>query len=124
MSADGDFAAGSTTSSGRWPARSSQRRRVEPPVVLHRLLARINAYLVRWIRNKYRRYDKTRAAHRKFAQITSGYPTSSGTGAGSRPPGEQGYKSPVAGDCHAGICGSRRAKLPPATRPWPDGRAR
>jgi RNA-directed DNA polymerase len=38
------------------------------------LLARINAYLVRWIRNKYRRYDKTRAARRKFAEITSGYP--------------------------------------------------
>jgi hypothetical protein len=29
---------------------------------------------VRWIRNKYRRYDKTRAARRKFAEITSGYP--------------------------------------------------
>src|SRR3954452_20479775 len=33
------------------------------PSVLYRLLARINAYLVRWIRNKYRRYDATRAAH-------------------------------------------------------------
>jgi RNA-directed DNA polymerase len=30
--------------------------------------------MVRWIRNKYRRYDKTRAARRKFAEITSGYP--------------------------------------------------
>jgi RNA-directed DNA polymerase len=30
------------------------------PSALYRLLARINAYLVRWIRNKYRRYDKTR----------------------------------------------------------------
>jgi RNA-directed DNA polymerase len=44
------------------------------PSVLYRLLARINAYLVRWIRNKYRRYDATRAARRKFAEITSGYP--------------------------------------------------
>lgn len=44
------------------------------PSALYRLLARINAYLVRWIRNKYRRYDKTRAARRKFAEITSGYP--------------------------------------------------
>jgi hypothetical protein len=26
----------------------------------------------------------------------------------------------VTGDCHAGICGSRRVKLPPATRPWVD----
>jgi RNA-directed DNA polymerase len=41
------------------------------PSALYRLPARINAYLVRWIRNKYRRYDKTRAARRKFAEITS-----------------------------------------------------
>jgi periplasmic divalent cation tolerance protein len=26
----------------------------------------------------------------------------------------------VTGDCHAGICGSRRVKLPPATRPCED----
>jgi RNA-directed DNA polymerase len=44
------------------------------PSALYRLLARINAYLVRWIRNKYRRYDKTRAARRKFAEVTSEYP--------------------------------------------------
>jgi hypothetical protein len=30
--------------------------------------------------------------------------------------GDQNDKSPVTGDCHAGICGSRRVKLPPATR--------
>jgi RNA-directed DNA polymerase len=34
---------------------------------LSALLARINAYLVRWIGNKYRRLDRTRAAHRKLA---------------------------------------------------------
>ncbi len=44
------------------------------PSALYPLLARINAYLVRWIRNKYRRYDATRAARRKLAEITSGYP--------------------------------------------------
>jgi RNA-directed DNA polymerase len=44
------------------------------PSALYRLLARINAYLVRWIRNKYRRYDATRAARRKLTEITSGYP--------------------------------------------------
>ena len=38
------------------------------------VLARINAYLVRSIRNKYRRYDPTRAARRTLAEITSGYP--------------------------------------------------
>jgi len=36
------------------------------PSLLYPLLARINAYLVRWIRNKYRRYDSTRQAHRKL----------------------------------------------------------
>jgi RNA-directed DNA polymerase len=44
------------------------------PSALYRLLARINAYLVRWIRNKYRRYDATRAARRKLTEITHGYP--------------------------------------------------
>jgi RNA-directed DNA polymerase len=44
------------------------------PSALYRLLARINAYLVRWIRNKYRRYDATRAARAKLAEITDRYP--------------------------------------------------
>ena len=44
------------------------------PSALYPLLARINAYLVRWIRNKYRRYDATRAARAKLAEATSGYP--------------------------------------------------
>jgi len=44
------------------------------PVAAVSLLARINAYLVRWIRNKYRRYDSTRQAHRKLGEITLGYP--------------------------------------------------
>jgi RNA-directed DNA polymerase len=44
------------------------------PSTLYPLLARINAYLVRWIRNKYRRYDATRAARRKLTEITLGYP--------------------------------------------------
>jgi len=44
------------------------------PSLLYPLLARINAYLVRWIRNKYRRYDSTRQAHRKLGEITLGYP--------------------------------------------------
>jgi RNA-directed DNA polymerase len=44
------------------------------PSTLYPLLARINAYLVRWIRNKYRRYDATRAARHKLTEITLGYP--------------------------------------------------
>jgi len=38
------------------------------------VLARINAYLVRWIRNKYRRLDRTRAAHARLAELAAGQP--------------------------------------------------
>lgn len=38
---------------------------------------------------------------------------SSGIGSGSPPRGEEVEKSPEAGDCHAGICWSRRVKFPP-----------
>lgn len=38
------------------------------------LLARINAYLVRWIRKKYRRLHGNKIAHRKLAEITQRYP--------------------------------------------------
>jgi hypothetical protein len=31
-------------------------------------------------------------------------------------PGGQDDRSPVTRDCHAGICGSRRVKVPPATQ--------
>jgi len=38
------------------------------------LLARINAYLVRWIRKKYRRLQGTHKAHRKLREITQKNP--------------------------------------------------
>jgi len=44
------------------------------PSALYPLLARINAYLVRWIRNKYRWYDRTRAARRKLRDLATAYP--------------------------------------------------
>jgi len=49
---------------------------------LSAVLARINAYVVRWIRNKYRRLDRTRAAHRKLAELATGQPRLFGTGLG------------------------------------------
>jgi RNA-directed DNA polymerase len=42
---------------------------------LYPLLTRINGYLVRWIRNKYRRYAGTRAARQKLAELTRTLPT-------------------------------------------------
>ncbi|WP_265739387.1 group II intron maturase-specific domain-containing protein [Arthrobacter polaris] len=44
------------------------------PSKLYPLLARINAYLMRWIRNKYRRYDSTRRGRKKLLELTLGYP--------------------------------------------------
>ena len=41
---------------------------------LYSLLARINAYLVRWIRKKYKRLQGTHKAHRKLREITARYP--------------------------------------------------
>lgn len=41
---------------------------------LYRLLARINAYLVRWIRKKYRRLQAANKASRKLVEITQRYP--------------------------------------------------
>lgn len=41
---------------------------------LYPLLARINAYLVRWIRKKYRRLQALRTAQRKLTEITHRYP--------------------------------------------------
>jgi group II intron reverse transcriptase/maturase len=41
---------------------------------LYRLLARINAYLVRWIRNKYRRLAGVRASRQRFAELTQATP--------------------------------------------------
>src|SRR4051812_1796676 len=39
-------------------------------------------------------------------------PGCSGTGPGSRAPGDEDDKSPVTGDRHAGLCGSRRLQCP------------
>jgi len=38
------------------------------------VLARINSYLMRWIRNKYRSLDATRVAHRKLAELAASQP--------------------------------------------------
>ena len=44
------------------------------PSALFPLLGRINAYLMRWIRKKYRRYRPRKAAQRKWDDITGCYP--------------------------------------------------
>jgi RNA-directed DNA polymerase len=41
---------------------------------LYRLLGRINAYLLRWVRNKYRRLRARRKAHSAWNGVTQRYP--------------------------------------------------
>jgi hypothetical protein len=41
---------------------------------MYPVLARINAYLVRWIRKKYARLKASKKAHRKLLEITKRYP--------------------------------------------------
>ncbi|MFF7945192.1 group II intron maturase-specific domain-containing protein [Nocardia gamkensis] len=74
---------------------------------LNPLLTRINSYLVRWIRCKYRRLKPVKKA-RRATKARSGHTLPcSGTGSGHRMPGEQDDKSRVTGDCYARICGAQ-----------------
>lgn len=41
---------------------------------LYALLARINAYLMRWVRNKYRRYRSRKAFQQQWQRVTTQYP--------------------------------------------------
>ena len=43
-------------------------------LALNPLLARINTYLVRWIRKKYKRLQGSKRARRKLREITERYP--------------------------------------------------
>jgi hypothetical protein len=62
---------------------------------LYPLLSRINAYLMRWIRSKYKRLRTIRKAAACWQRITSQHPGSSPTGHGRADPGGQDDKSPV-----------------------------
>ncbi len=87
---------------------------------LCQLLSRINAHLVRWIRKKYKRLRAERKPSSVGGGSSHGTPVCSRTGYGcprSRASGDQEDKSPVTGDCHAGICGSPGVRFPRATRP-------
>src|SRR5664280_971307 len=86
---------------------------------IYPLLQRINAYLVRWIRKKYKRLRRRRRPSGVGGGSSSEPRACSRTGNGflpSRLSGDQDDKSPVTRDCHAGICGSRAVRFRPATR--------
>ena len=84
---------------------------------LYPLLARINAYLVRWIRKKYKRLRGPQSPRKLAAGHRDGIPASSRTGHGSPQPGcDQDDKSRMNREVHVRICGSREVRFPPATR--------
>jgi len=75
---------------------------------LSALLARINAYLVRWIRKKYRRLQGAHKPTASCGRSPQGTPACSRTGNGSPQPGcDQGDKSRMNREVHVRICGSR-----------------
>ena len=87
---------------------------------LYCLLARINAHLLRWVRNKYRRLRGHKKAQKAWIGVTQRYPRFFAHWAWVNTcpplPEDQDDKSRVTGDCYARICGSRRVRPPPVTR--------
>ncbi|MFE0063067.1 group II intron maturase-specific domain-containing protein [Streptomyces sp. NPDC059003] len=80
---------------------------------LHPLLHRINTYLMRWVRKKYRSRRPTRAGSASRASTRGSSPS----GHGHQSSGDQEDKSRVTGDCYARFCGSPGVRFPRATRP-------
>ena len=75
------------------------------------LLKRVNTYLRRWAGRKYRRLRTNKRFSGGGPGCSQDSPACSPTGAWSaRTTADQ--KSPVTGDCHAGICGSRGLRCP------------
>jgi hypothetical protein len=84
------------------------------------LLRRINSYLMRWLRKKYKRLaSKKKARGMLGTHHPPSTPGSSPTGHGCPIPGGQDDRSRVTGDCYARICGSPGVRFPRATRPKP-----
>jgi group II intron maturase len=96
------------------------------------LLRRINAYLMRWLRKKYKRLASAKKARAAGSASPPSIPGCSPTGRGCPIPGGQDDRSRVTGDCQVRICGARRGsssglpdlsdagRSPVAARPWRD----
>ncbi|GAF47133.1 MULTISPECIES: group II intron maturase-specific domain-containing protein [Rhodococcus] len=87
---------------------------------LYQVLSRIDAYLVRWIRKEYKRLRAEKKPSSAGRGSSHGVPACSRIGNGlhpSRLSGDQNDKSPVTGDCRAGICWEPGVRFPRATRP-------
>ena len=81
---------------------------------LYPVLKRINGYLMRWLRKKYKRLKTFKKAHEAWGRVNSPVsPAASRTGNGSQGTGGKGEKSPVTRDCHAGILREPGGEIPP-----------
>jgi hypothetical protein len=104
--------------------QSPQRRRSTKGAcyrsALYQLPSRINAYVVRWIRTKYRRLRAERKAIECWRGTTARSPRMFAHWTWvprSHASGDREDTSPVTRDCPAGICGSPRVRIPWAARP-------
>ncbi len=76
------------------------------------LLRRINAYLMRWLRKKYKRLASAKKSKTCWERVTAQYPRSLPTRHGCPVPSGQGDRSRVTGDCYARICGGPGLRCP------------
>ena len=88
------------------------------PSALSTLLARINTYLMRWVRKKYKRLRPARKARERWEYVTTTLsPLLRSLGTGDQPADDQDDRSRVTGDCYARFCESPGVRSPRATRP-------
>ena len=70
---------------------------------LHPLLARINYHVGEWLRARYRRLRPRIALRKAWERVTAQYPAALPHWQWATGSTGESKKSPVAGDCHAGI---------------------
>ena len=80
---------------------------------LYPVLKRINGYLVRWLRKKYKRLRTFKKAHEAWGGPRPSTPVVRALEMGHAGTGGKGEKSPVTGDCHAGILREPGGEIPP-----------
>ena len=80
---------------------------------LYPLLRRINGYLVRWLRKKYKRLRTFKKAHAAWQRVTAQYPRFFAQWQWVTGTGGKDEKSPVTRDCHAGILREPGGEIPP-----------
>ena len=84
-------------------------------LAMYPLLTRINAYLMRWVGKKYRRFKGRHQLQQAWRRVTEGYPGPLRTGPGlppSQPSGDHDDKNRMNREVHVRIWGSRGCDSP------------